>query len=216
MKSDIDMAVQWSKRLEALLEKGCGATGRGLHEKLDSVQDHLPGGLVRRLRFIATVRNKIVHEADYERIEDRAGFERACAAAEAELASAANTRRGAALPRQAGPDIAPTPGALRPSRRGVRRWVGGGRGRSHRESGANRSASLERFSPWFAVVGGIAGGAVPMIQGMEIMYAVFGAVLGAAAGIHWLWIMRLLGLALIASALVWIIVQAYGYLYPAG
>ena len=74
-----------TKALESLLEQGLGATGKGLHEKVSSVQARLPQPLVKKLRFIATVRNKIVHEADYQKIDDRAGFTRACDEAEAAL-----------------------------------------------------------------------------------------------------------------------------------
>jgi hypothetical protein len=83
--SDIELAVTRVKALEALLEQALGATGKGLHEKVSSVQPRLPPALVKRLRFVATVRNKIVHEADYKQIDDRAGFTRACDEAEAEL-----------------------------------------------------------------------------------------------------------------------------------
>lgn len=83
--SDIEMAISRVKALESLLEQALGATGKGLHEKVSSVQDRLPQPLVKKLRFVATVRNKIVHESDYQQIDDRAGFERACAEAEAAL-----------------------------------------------------------------------------------------------------------------------------------
>lgn len=83
--SDIELAVTRTKALEALLEQALGATGKGLHEKVTSVQDRLPQPLVKKLRFIATVRNKIVHEANYQQIDDRAGFTRACDEAEAAL-----------------------------------------------------------------------------------------------------------------------------------
>ncbi|AWM40656.1 hypothetical protein GobsT_08170 [Gemmata obscuriglobus] len=82
--SDIDLAVTRAKALEGLLE-AIGATGKGLHDKVTSVQAKLPQTLVRKIRFVATVRNKIVHEADYKQIDDRAGFVRACDEAEAEL-----------------------------------------------------------------------------------------------------------------------------------
>jgi hypothetical protein len=82
--SDIELAVTRVKTLEALLE-ALGAAGKGLHEKVSSVQPRLPPPLVKKLRFVATVRNKIVHEADYQQIDDRAGFTRACAEAETEL-----------------------------------------------------------------------------------------------------------------------------------
>lgn len=85
LMSDIELAVSRVKALESLLEQALGATGKGLHEKVSSVQDRLAPALVKKLRFVATVRNKIVHEADYQRIDDREGFARACDEAEAEL-----------------------------------------------------------------------------------------------------------------------------------
>ena len=85
--SDIELAISRAKALEALLEQALGATGKGLHEKVTSVQNRLPQPLVKKLRFIATVRNKIVHESDYKQIDDPNGFVRACDEAEAELRS---------------------------------------------------------------------------------------------------------------------------------
>jgi len=83
--SDVELAVTRTKLLESLLEQALGATGKGLHEKVSSVQDRLSPPLVKKMRFIATIRNKIVHEANYEKIDDREGFTRACDEAEAEL-----------------------------------------------------------------------------------------------------------------------------------
>jgi hypothetical protein len=94
--SDIELAVTRTKLLESLLEQALGATGKGLHEKVTSVQEKLPQPLVKKLRFIATVRNKIVHEANYQQIDDRAGFTKACDEAEAALRAMlpAPARRG--------------------------------------------------------------------------------------------------------------------------
>jgi hypothetical protein len=94
--SDIELAVTRTKLLESLLEQALGATGKGLHEKVTSVQEKLPPPLVKKLRFIATVRNKIVHEANYQQIDDRAGFTKACDEAEAALRAMLPTpaRRG--------------------------------------------------------------------------------------------------------------------------
>lgn len=78
MPSDLDIAVKWSKRFESMLEREFNARGRGLHEKLDSVRDDLPERAVRDLRMVATVRNKIVHEDGYDRIERKREFIRAC------------------------------------------------------------------------------------------------------------------------------------------
>ena len=50
MASDIDRAVRASKRLEGLLQRRLSARGRGLHEKVNSVQSRLDAQLVRDLR----------------------------------------------------------------------------------------------------------------------------------------------------------------------
>ncbi len=92
--SDIELVISNSKKLEALLEKHFGANGRGLHEKIGSVEGRLSGSVVKRLRFIATIRNRIVHDAGYDRIDDRKGFVDACAAAHAELRKLAGIRTG--------------------------------------------------------------------------------------------------------------------------
>lgn len=54
-------AIDIARRLESALET-LGAQGKGLHEKVGSVEDRLPAALVSKLRYIASVRNKIVHE----------------------------------------------------------------------------------------------------------------------------------------------------------
>src|SRR5687767_7553587 len=81
--SDIDLAVTRSQRLEQLLERDFGATGRGLHEKVSSIADVMPQDLIRKLRLVATVRNKVVHENG--RIDDKSRFLDAADAAEREL-----------------------------------------------------------------------------------------------------------------------------------
>jgi hypothetical protein len=75
MQSDLEFVVNASKRLEALLEQRLGATGRGLHEKASSVEQRLDENVVRDLRFVATVRNKLVHESGIHELDDRQRFE---------------------------------------------------------------------------------------------------------------------------------------------
>ena len=82
---DYELVITRTKRLEALLERDFSARGRGLHERVSSVQERLPDATIKRLRFIATVRNKLIHEPDYRRLDDRRGFVRACREAEREL-----------------------------------------------------------------------------------------------------------------------------------
>ena len=91
LMSDIDLAVTKSRRLEQMLERGFGASGRGLHEKTSSVEDRLPDQLVRKLRLVATVRNKVVHEEGP--IDDRKRFLAAAKEAERELKRLSRGRR---------------------------------------------------------------------------------------------------------------------------
>lgn len=83
--SDYELVITRSKKLEAILENQFGATGKGLHQKVGSVQAQLPDPLVKRLRYIATLRNKLVHEDDFTRLDDRQGFIQAADRAEQEL-----------------------------------------------------------------------------------------------------------------------------------
>ena len=85
--NDYELAIKRCKRLEELLEQGFGASGRGLHEKLTSVQSRLPQPLVKKMRYIATVRNRLVHETSVDRLDDKNGFETACNDAEQQLSA---------------------------------------------------------------------------------------------------------------------------------
>lgn len=58
--------ISASKELENILETKFQATGKGLHEKVTSVEAQLPELLIRRLRKIASIRNKLIHEKDYQ------------------------------------------------------------------------------------------------------------------------------------------------------
>jgi len=75
--SDIDLAVKSTKRIESSLVRILGAKGKGLHEKASSVENKLPVSLVKRMRYIASVRNKLVHDESYRKIDDRASFKKA-------------------------------------------------------------------------------------------------------------------------------------------
>lgn len=92
MARDIETAVKWSRTFERILERDFGAAGRGLHEKIDSVEADLPERALGDLRLIATVRNKIVHKAD--RIERRGEFRAACKRAKRALMPRARRWRG--------------------------------------------------------------------------------------------------------------------------
>jgi hypothetical protein len=71
--SDIELAIKTSRRLETLLEGQLGAIGRGLHEKINSVEAHLPEVALHHVRYIATIRNATIHQDGFS-FPDRSLF----------------------------------------------------------------------------------------------------------------------------------------------
>lgn len=74
VKNDFELAIRSSKDLEHILDTELGAHGKGLHEKISSVETSLPPELVRNMRYLATIRNKLVHEHDFNKIPEREKF----------------------------------------------------------------------------------------------------------------------------------------------
>lgn len=64
--SQYETVFKYSRELETLLEQHWGASGQGLHSKVTSVQHRLPAAVIRKLRFVATVRNHLAHEAGFK------------------------------------------------------------------------------------------------------------------------------------------------------
>ena len=71
--NDFELVVRASKELETLLANAFGATGQGLHEKISSSAG-LPVDLAKRMRYVATLRNRLVHDLSYNALDDRASF----------------------------------------------------------------------------------------------------------------------------------------------
>ncbi len=57
--------IKKTKEIETLLVS-MGADGRGLHEKVSSIENLLDKEIVKAIRFIATIRNKLLHEDSFE------------------------------------------------------------------------------------------------------------------------------------------------------
>lgn len=64
--TDLEKVFEYSKAIEKALELKFGAEGRGLHEKVSSVKGDIPDHIVKKIRFIASVRNKLAHEDGYK------------------------------------------------------------------------------------------------------------------------------------------------------
>lgn len=76
-KIQIGEIVERSKNLEAMLKK-LSAEGRGMHELISSIQEKLEAELIKKLRFIATIRNQAIHEPEFDIDSDFDAFCDAC------------------------------------------------------------------------------------------------------------------------------------------
>ena len=56
-----ELACLASKSIEKILREQYSATGKGLHEYLDSIEGRINKETINQARFIATVRNRVVH-----------------------------------------------------------------------------------------------------------------------------------------------------------
>jgi len=92
IKNDFELVVRASKELEHLLETHFQApSGKmvGLHEKIGAARtrsgEPLTENAVRRMRYLVTIRNSLVHDREVNAIPNRADFVKGWAEVEAEL-----------------------------------------------------------------------------------------------------------------------------------
>ena len=72
-----EKVIKNTKKIESLIEEKLSAEGKGLYEKTISVEEYLDQEVVRKIRRIATIRNKLMHEDEFE-IADTVSFEEDC------------------------------------------------------------------------------------------------------------------------------------------
>jgi len=73
MSTQLEIVLSASKKLESILTS-LGARGRGLHEKCSSLEHLLPADIVWSVRFVASTRNKLLHEDGFE-LQDLGSFQ---------------------------------------------------------------------------------------------------------------------------------------------
>jgi hypothetical protein len=76
--SFLESVVQKTRRLERVLEEKYQAHGKGLHEKATSVEHKIDSNTLKQIRFIASVRNKLMHEDGYRFDGSESEFLRKC------------------------------------------------------------------------------------------------------------------------------------------
>ena len=89
-KNDFELVIRATKDLEHPLETGFGApAGKnvGLHDKITAAQTShgLSPGTVKKLRYLVTIRNRLVHDHGFNALPDRAHFARSYDGVEKEL-----------------------------------------------------------------------------------------------------------------------------------
>lgn len=89
----IETIISISRRIESVLEDKYGASGKGLHSKVSSVQDLLPRSEIKNIRYIATIRNNAVHEANFK-VKDIKAFTQKAQRTLAVLDTHANRNKG--------------------------------------------------------------------------------------------------------------------------
>jgi hypothetical protein len=107
--NDYELVIKASKALEAQLQREFHSQGKGLHEHINSVAGQqtqqqqqgggLPEALVKKLRYIATIRNKLIHEPDFHRVPDRTVFIKVFQESTEGLTTIARQRRAATAAR---------------------------------------------------------------------------------------------------------------------
>jgi len=80
--TDIEVVVLKAKQIEHRLTHAFGAHGRGLHEQITSVAQHFSAADLHHFRYVATIRNRMTHDLDYNHVENLERFLHACAAIE--------------------------------------------------------------------------------------------------------------------------------------
>jgi hypothetical protein len=93
--NDYELVIRATKDLEHLLETEFGApSGKtvGLHDKITAVQEShgLSSDTVKKLRYLVTIRNKLVHDHDFNKLPDRVGFAKSYDSVEKELKAKLN------------------------------------------------------------------------------------------------------------------------------
>jgi len=90
--SDLQTVVSGAKTIEKVLVEEFGAKGRGLYANMASSRIPIPQALQRRIRYVAAMRNKSVHELRLD-LGDPAAFTERCARLVEELRELHATRQ---------------------------------------------------------------------------------------------------------------------------
>lgn len=61
----MDIVIKRCKKIESALVD-LGAEGKGLHAKLSSLESSIEDSIKKKIRYVATIRNKALHDANFD------------------------------------------------------------------------------------------------------------------------------------------------------
>ena len=60
-ENDIATIIKYTREIETILKNKCQAKGTGLHSLLSSVEFNFPNDLIKKIRYLASIRNETMH-----------------------------------------------------------------------------------------------------------------------------------------------------------
>ncbi len=64
--SNYEIVIKYTKAIEGKLEEFFDAEGRGLTEKVRSIEGQIPDDCVKKIKYLAHIRNRVVHQDGFE------------------------------------------------------------------------------------------------------------------------------------------------------
>ena len=65
-EEELAKIISSTREIETILKEKFNANGKGIHTYLDSIENKIDNQLLKDLRFIATIRNKSMHESSFK------------------------------------------------------------------------------------------------------------------------------------------------------
>lgn len=96
--SEFEQAFKYTTRIEQLIESRLNGHGRGLFEKSNSVREHMPPEIFRKVHRISQIRNSLAHNPDHK-MSNFARFAEQCEEVLAYLEGLREGNNSTAVPR---------------------------------------------------------------------------------------------------------------------
>jgi len=65
-KEELAQIIHYTREIETIIKSKFKVDGNGLHQYIDSIQKHFDKTFIKDLRYLATMRNKSMHEHDFK------------------------------------------------------------------------------------------------------------------------------------------------------